>query len=198
MIRVAGLDLSLTSAGIARCTVDGDRISTHAQAIATGSSGKGIDGRWLRLNWLAGKLADAVGVPHLVLIEAPTYSGTVTGSAHDRAGLWWLTIDRIMQAAPLADVVEVHPSHLKIYATGNVTLRRGGKLHHIGIGKEHARTPIRMLINDLHVIIVNKQTGEILRELTIDPTKNSQPRGLKPGPKKGSPARGGRPKKHPN
>ncbi len=86
----------------------------------------------------------------------------------------------------------------KIYATGNVTLRRGGKLHHIGIGKEHARTPIRMLINDLHVIIVNKQTGEILRELTIDPTKNSQPRGLKPGPKKGSPARGGRPKKHPN
>ena len=100
MIRVAGLDLSLTSAGIARCTVDGDRISTHAQAIATDPSGKGIDGRRLRLNWLAGKLADAVGEPHLVLIEAPTYARNVTGSAHDRAGLWWLTIDRIMRAAP--------------------------------------------------------------------------------------------------
>lgn len=121
MIRVVGLDLSLTSAGIARCTVDGDQVSTHAQAISTDPSGRGIDGRWLRLNWLAGKLADAVGVPHLVLVEAPTYSGTVTGSAHDRAGLWWLTIDRIMQVAPLAAVVEVHPSHLKIYATGKGT-----------------------------------------------------------------------------
>ena len=86
----------------------------------------------------------------------------------------------------------------KIYKTGNVTPRRGGKLHHIGIGKEHAGTPIRMLINDLDVIIIARETGEILRQLTIDPTKNNQPRGLKPGPKKGSPARGGRPQKHPN
>ncbi len=121
MIRVAGLDLSLTSAGIARCTVDGDQVSTHAQAIATDPSGKGLDGRWLRLNWLAGKLADAVGVPHLVLVEAPTYARNVTGSAHDRAGLWWLTIDRIMQAAPLAEVAEVQSSHLKVYATGKGT-----------------------------------------------------------------------------
>lgn len=121
MIRVVGLDLSLTSAGIARCTVDGDQVSTHAQAIATDPSGKGLDGRWLRLNWLAGKLADAVGVPHLVLVEAPTYARNVTGSAHDRAGLWWLTIDRIMRAAPLAEVAEVHSSHLKVYATGKGT-----------------------------------------------------------------------------
>lgn len=83
----------------------------------------------------------------------------------------------------------------KIYKTGNVTLRRGGKLHHISIGKEHAGTPIRMLIHDLDVIIIARETGEILRELTIDPNKQGQPRGLKPGPKKGSPARGGRPKK---
>ncbi len=48
-----------------------------------------------------------------------------------------------------------------------------------------------MLIHDLHVTVINRDTGEILRELVIDPDKNSQPRGLKPGPKKGSPRQGG-------
>lgn len=79
----------------------------------------------------------------------------------------------------------------KVYATGSITLRRGGKLHHIGIGTEHAGTPIRMLIHDLHVTIINRDTGEILRELTLDPNRNNQPRGIKPGPKKGSPRQGG-------
>lgn len=79
----------------------------------------------------------------------------------------------------------------KVYANGVVTLRRGGRMHHIGIGTEHAGTPIRMLIHDLHVIIIGRDTGEILRELDINPDHDSQPRGLKPGPKKGTPRRGG-------
>ncbi|MEI6363849.1 MAG: hypothetical protein WCP95_17160 [Actinomycetes bacterium] len=48
-----------------------------------------------------------------------------------------------------------------------------------------------MLIHDLDVTIIDRDTGEILRELTINPDKDSQPRGLPPGPKKGSPRRGG-------
>ncbi len=79
----------------------------------------------------------------------------------------------------------------KVHASGSVTLRRGGRLHHIGLGTEHAGTPIRMLIHDLDVIIINRETGEILRELVLDPNKDSQPRGLKPGPKKGTPRQGG-------
>ena len=82
----------------------------------------------------------------------------------------------------------------KVYATGNVTLRRGGKLHHIGLGVEHAGKPIRMLIHDLNIIIIDRETGEILRELTLDPDRNNQPRGIKPGPKKGTPRQGGTPK----
>ena len=81
-----------------------------------------------------------------------------------------------------------------VYANGQVTLRRGGKMHHIGLGTEHAGQPIRMLIHDLHVIIINRDTQHIIRELDIDPTKNHQPRGLKPGPKKGTPRKGGMPK----
>jgi hypothetical protein len=48
-----------------------------------------------------------------------------------------------------------------------------------------------MLIHDLDVIVIDKTTGEILRELTINPDTDSQPRGLKPGPRKGTPRQGG-------
>lgn len=78
-----------------------------------------------------------------------------------------------------------------VYANGQVTLRRSGRMHHIGVGAEHAGTKVRMLIHNLHVIIIDRETGEILRELHINPDKDSQPRGLKPGPKKGTPRKGG-------
>ena len=80
---------------------------------------------------------------------------------------------------------------------GKVTLRRGGRLHHIGLGTEHARTEIRMLIHDLDIIVIDRHTGEILRELTLDPDRDYQPLGRKPGPAKGSPQRGGVRKKNP-
>ena len=54
-------------------------------------------------------------------------------------------------------------------------------------------TPVRMLVHDLHVIVINRDTGEILRELTINPDKDSQPRGAKPGPRPGN-RKGGMPK----
>jgi transposase InsO family protein len=59
--------------------------------------------------------------------------------------------------------------------TGTVTLRHGGTLHHIGIGRTHARTHIIMLIDDLDIRIVNPATGELIRQLTLDPTRNYQP-----------------------
>lgn len=70
----------------------------------------------------------------------------------------------------------------KIDDTGSVTLRHNGRLHHIGIGRTHARTPVILLIQDLHVRVVNAATGELLRELTLDPRRDYQPRGLPPGP----------------
>jgi hypothetical protein len=45
----------------------------------------------------------------------------------------------------------------------------------IGIGRTHARTPVLLLVQDLHVRVVNAATGELLRELVIDPTRNYQP-----------------------
>ena len=40
-----------------------------------------------------------------------------------------------------------------------------------------------MLVHDLHVIVIDRDTGEILRELDLDPDKDHQPRGLSLGPK---------------
>jgi transposase InsO family protein len=64
----------------------------------------------------------------------------------------------------------------KIDKTGCVTLRVAGKLRHIGIGRPHTGTHVRLLIHDLHVRVINAATGELLRELEIDPTRDYQPR----------------------
>ena len=82
--------------------------------------------------------------------------------------------------------------HDKIDTTGAVTLRHASRLHHISIGRQHAGTPVRLLIHNLHITVIATNTGEILRDLTLDPTRDYQPRGVKPGPPKGSPQRGGR------
>jgi transposase InsO family protein len=69
--------------------------------------------------------------------------------------------------------------------TGSITLRLAGRLHHIGVGRTHARTHVLMLVQDLNVRIINAATGELIRQLTIDPTRDYQPRGLPSGrPKK--------------
>ena len=76
---------------------------------------------------------------------------------------------------------------------GAVTLRHGGKLYHIGVSRTHARTRILLLIQDLHIRIINAATGELLRELELDPDRTYQPTGLPPGPTPGTP----RKRKHP-
>ena len=75
--------------------------------------------------------------------------------------------------------------HDIIDATGTITLRVAGRLHHIGIGRTHARTHIILLADDLHVRVVHATTGELLRDLTIDTTRDYQPTGAPKGPTRG-------------
>jgi transposase InsO family protein len=60
--------------------------------------------------------------------------------------------------------------------SGTVTLRVAGQLRHIGIGRTHQGTHVILLIQNLDVRVVNAITGELLRELTIDPSKDYQPK----------------------
>jgi transposase InsO family protein len=87
------------------------------------------------------------------------------------------------KAGPAAD----HDSHDRVRTdridkAGSVTLRVNGRLHHIGVGRTHAGTHVLLLISDLHIRIVDAATGELLRELVLDPTRDYQPTGRPPGP----------------
>jgi hypothetical protein len=77
----------------------------------------------------------------------------------------------------------------KIWAVGTVTLRHAGKLHHIGVGRKHAGTEVLILTQDLRIRISSKATGELLRELTLDPDHDYQPTGKPTGPRTRTPAR---------
>jgi transposase InsO family protein len=66
--------------------------------------------------------------------------------------------------------------------TGTVTLRHAGRLYHLGVGRTHAGTHVLLIIQDLRVRIINAATGELLRDLTLDPARNYQPTGRPPGP----------------
>jgi transposase InsO family protein len=66
--------------------------------------------------------------------------------------------------------------HDRVDKSGTVTLRVAGQLRHIGVGRTHKGTHVILLVQDLDVRVVNAITGELLRELTIDTSKDYQPR----------------------
>jgi transposase InsO family protein len=65
----------------------------------------------------------------------------------------------------------------RIDASGKITLRYAGRLRSIGIGRTHARTRVLVLAHDRHVTVLDAATGEVLRDLTLDPTRDYQPTG---------------------
>ena len=70
----------------------------------------------------------------------------------------------------------------RVDKAGKITLRHGGTLYSIGIGRTHARTRVIALVQDLDIRIIDATTGELIRELTLDTTKRYQSTGRPPGP----------------
>jgi transposase InsO family protein len=64
----------------------------------------------------------------------------------------------------------------KVDHSGVVTLRHNSRLHHIGLGRRHAGTRILLLVADLDVRVLT-QDGQLLRSLTLDPSRDYQPIG---------------------
>ena len=62
----------------------------------------------------------------------------------------------------------------KVDKTGKVSLRYHSKLYKIGVGRAHKGRPIKLLITDQQIRIIDLQ-GQLIRELTLDPTHNYQP-----------------------
>ena len=75
----------------------------------------------------------------------------------------------------------------RVDQAGSITLRVAGRLHHIGVGRIHSRTRVLILVQDLHIRIINAATGELLREFVLDPTRDYQPTGAPKGPTRRKP-----------
>lgn len=67
--------------------------------------------------------------------------------------------------------------HDKVDAGGTVTLRHDSKLHDIGIGRAHKGKPIKLLVADRDICVLDARTGELIRRLTLDPSRDYQPIG---------------------
>ena len=55
------------------------------------------------------------------------------------------------------------------------------RLHHIGLSKRRRGTPVIVLINNLDIRVLHRHTGQLIRKLILDPTRDYQPRGVKCG-----------------
>jgi transposase InsO family protein len=71
--------------------------------------------------------------------------------------------------------------HDRIDAAGVITVRYNSRLHHIGLTKHLRGTHVIVLINDRDIRVLARDTGLLIRKLTLDPTRDYQPRGVKPG-----------------
>lgn len=107
---VVGLDLSLTSTGIA--CADGSLVTVGSKP-----TDYVIADRHRRLAGLRDAILSNVHADtDLVVIEGPSMASKISGSVVDRYGLWWLVVDALF--AQDLRVLEVSPSTLKKYATG--------------------------------------------------------------------------------
>jgi transposase InsO family protein len=71
--------------------------------------------------------------------------------------------------------------HDKIDAGGVITIRYNSRLHHLGLSKHLRGTKVTVLIDDRDIRVLNRDTGQLIRKLILDPTRDYQPRGVKCG-----------------
>jgi transposase InsO family protein len=75
----------------------------------------------------------------------------------------------------------------RLDSTGKMSLRRAGRMHHLGVGAKHARKRVLALADEHHVTVTDLSTGEVLSRHQIEPEKtywrdqNTEP-GRWPGP----------------
>jgi len=67
--------------------------------------------------------------------------------------------------------------HDKVDGQGKVSLRHDSRLHHIGLGRAHKGKPIKLLVADRDIRVLDARTGELIRHLTLDPSRDYQPIG---------------------
>jgi Integrase core domain len=83
---------------------------------------------------------------------------------------------RLPKAGPTTEAaIEYRIRRDRIDHSGKVTLRYNSRLYKIGIGRARAGTRIIMYITGRDIRIVNPDTGQTLRQLTLNPNRTYQP-----------------------
>lgn len=124
MTTVIGLDLSLTSTGLA-LVEDGELTAWHC--IKSKKNGDTIEAMSERIDGIVSEVASltydwmCIGAyePHpfdLAVIEAPSF-GSKGGSAHERGGLWW-SVASILRGAEVP-LIKLAPKSRAKYITNN-------------------------------------------------------------------------------
>jgi transposase InsO family protein len=77
----------------------------------------------------------------------------------------------------------------RLDSKGHMSLRRAGRMHHLGVGNAHARKRVLAFADEHHITVADLATGEVLSIHLIDPAKTywrNQMRepGRWPGPQK--------------
>ncbi len=62
----------------------------------------------------------------------------------------------------------------KVDKTGKVSLRYDSRLYKIGLGRAHKGHQVKLLIADQNIRVIDSE-GQLIRELTLDPSRNYQP-----------------------
>lgn len=131
-MRVVGVDLSMTSTGVAEVFPDGT-VKTHRIESEPPKRAKGdktpptMRERYQRLHRVEGDIAGIalfhpryitshLDYPALIVIEAPSYGSTGAGT-WDRAGLWWMVVDRLSDRDRVPVIVP--PKTRALWATGS-------------------------------------------------------------------------------
>jgi len=81
------------------------------------------------------------------------------------------------RATPKALPTAPHEGHYRLRydhvgSNGKMSLRRAGRMHHLGIGADHRGKRILALIDETTVTVIHLDTGEILSTHDINPTRS--------------------------
>lgn len=109
--RVIGLDLSLTSTGLAHWPGMNGASHPYLDRLQPPKGTTGLD----RLRWIRARVEECGARASLAVLEGPSYAspGKYT---HERAGLWWIVYDALSRyGVPIA---VVPPKCRAKYATG--------------------------------------------------------------------------------
>ena len=78
-------------------------------------------------------------------------------------------------APPAAPFLHYRIRNDRVDATGKITLRYGGRLRHLAVGRAHKGARVLVLVADRDVRILSTN-GELLSHVLIDPTRSYQPK----------------------